>query len=105
MVMTRGGAREGAGCKSGWKKGKTKLIRVPEILADQVLDYARKLDDDSIIESVTESKVVNLAGIKLKTYNGKIAIHIEDLVKGGYEIMPEHLGLMFKSILSQRLGN
>jgi hypothetical protein len=103
MVMTRGGIREGAGSKPGWKKGKTKIIRVPEVLADQILDYARKLDDEDIIESVTESKVVNLAGISLKTYNGKMAIHIEDLVKGGYEIMPEHLGQMFKSILSQRL--
>lgn len=86
------------------RKEKPRLF-VCQRLADQILDYARKLDDDCIIESVTESKVVNLAGISLKTYNGKMAIHIEDLVKGGYQIMPEHLGVMFKSILSQRLRN
>lgn len=103
--MTRGGVREGAGSKPGWKKGKTKLVRVPEALVDQILDYARKLDEENIIESVTDSKVVNLAGINLKTYNGKMAIHIEDLVKAGYEIKPEHLGLMFKSILGKRLGD
>jgi hypothetical protein len=103
--MSRGGIRLGAGSKPGWKNGKTKTIRVPEDLADQILEYARKLDNNTVIESVTESKVVNLAGISLKTYNGKMAIYVEDLAKAGYQIMPEHLGLMFKSLLSQRLGN
>jgi hypothetical protein len=103
--MPRGGAREGTGVKSTWKKGKTRVVRVPEALADQILDYARKLDSGTISESVTASKVVNLSGISLKSYSGKISIHVEDLAKAGYEIQPESLGKIFKSILSQRLEN
>lgn len=103
IAMSRGGIRLGAGSKSSWKNGKTKTIRVPETLVDQILEYAHKLDDDKIIESVTESKVINLAGISLKTYGGKISIHLEDLAKAGYQILPENLGMMFKTILRERL--
>jgi hypothetical protein len=46
--MSRGGAREGAGRKSTWPSGckfaETKLIRVPERLAEQLLDIARLMD-------------------------------------------------------------
>ncbi len=31
--------------KSKWKNGKTKLIRVPEVLADKILVLAHQLDD------------------------------------------------------------
>ena len=103
--MPRGGFREGSGGKSTWNYGKTKTIRVPELLVDQVLEYARKLDEGDIIEPVTESKAINLAGISLKTYGGKISVHVEDLAKAGYQIMPENLGIMFKAILRQRLGD
>lgn len=103
--MPRGGCREGSGSKSTWNYGKTKTIRIPEALVDRVLEYARKLDEGDIIEPVTESKVINLAGISLKTLDGKITVHVEDLAKAGYHIMPESLGMMFKVILRQRLGN
>jgi hypothetical protein len=43
-AMGRGGQREGAGRKSGWKHSETQTIRVPKIFAVQVLDYARQLD-------------------------------------------------------------
>ncbi len=40
-----GGAREGAGRKSGWKHGSAdKLIRVPAGLADETLEAARAID-------------------------------------------------------------
>lgn len=42
--MGRGGQREGAGRKSGWKHPETQTIRVPKIFAAQILDYARQLD-------------------------------------------------------------
>jgi hypothetical protein len=101
--MSRGGARAGAGVKSSWKNGKTKLIRVPESLADEVLEYARELDSGEALESVTASKVVNLAGVSLKTYGGKVCIHLEDLARAGYEILPKHLGEMFKVLVSESL--
>ena len=42
--MPRGGHREGAGRKGGWKNSETQVIRVPRIFAAQLLDIARRLD-------------------------------------------------------------
>ena len=53
--MARGGARPGAGAKGSWKSGPTKTIRVPEALADDVLELARQLDQGESIDSDTES--------------------------------------------------
>jgi hypothetical protein len=115
MNMTRGGAREGAGNQPVWKSGKTKVIRVPEALADRVLEYAHNLDennDNLSLELVTQSKieitpqkVVNLSGISIKTHNGKLVVNLEDLAKAGYEILPANLGMIFKDILHKRLGS
>ena len=45
IAMVRGGHRENAGRKSEWLSvGTTRPIRVPELLADQILEIARKLD-------------------------------------------------------------
>jgi hypothetical protein len=106
-VMTRGGAREGAGNQTTWKSGKTKVIRVPEVLADRVLEYARSLDEnndslDLAPEPVTQSKVVNLSGISIQIHNGKLVVYLEDLVKAGFEILPASLGAMFKAMLGKR---
>lgn len=90
--MPRGGARPGAGVKSTWKSGKTRTIRVPIALVDAILAFARELDErDGIMESVTNSKVINLFGISIRHQNGATAIYLEDLVKAGYEILPESL--------------
>lgn len=52
--MPRGGAREGAGRRSSWASGckfeDTKLIRVPAILADRLLEFAHELDRGIDIE-------------------------------------------------------
>ena len=64
--MSRGGARDNAGRKSGWVNLKTKLIRVPEVIESQLMAIAKKLDrGESIdletksidVKSVTESKL------------------------------------------------
>ena len=64
--MSRGGARDNAGRKSGWVNLETKLIRVPVAIESQLMAIATKLDQgESIeletksieIESVTESKL------------------------------------------------
>jgi hypothetical protein len=108
--MTSGGVREGAGNQPAWKSGKTKVIRVPEVLADRLLEYARILDNDNdslnlVSEPVTQSKIVNLSGISIKTHNGKLVVNLEDLAKAGYEILPNNLGMIFKDILHKRSGN
>ncbi|AFY73480.1 hypothetical protein Syn7502_01399 [Synechococcus sp. PCC 7502] len=39
-----------------WKHGKTKTIRVPIVLAGQILEYARSLDADEAILSEHQSQ-------------------------------------------------
>ena len=85
----RGGKREGAGCKSNWKHGKTKTIRVPIALAKKILECARKLDEGV---EIADSKTINLSGIPIRAYNGKAIVLLEDLYQKGFEILPERLG-------------
>lgn len=53
--MGRGGQRQGAGRKSGWKNPETQTIRVPKIFAAQILEYARQLDSADEFELVVET--------------------------------------------------
>jgi len=42
----RGGARPGAGGGCRWKHGRTKLVRLPVALLDQILEVARYMDQN-----------------------------------------------------------
>jgi len=42
----RGGARPGAGGGTRWKHGKTKLVRLPVALLDEILEVARYMDQN-----------------------------------------------------------
>ncbi len=86
--MPRGGKREGAGGKPTWKNGKTKTIRVPVVLAEEVLRIARELDEKGTIEHDTESKVLNLSGIIVPEIRSRRFVFLSDLLKVGYEIYP-----------------
>jgi hypothetical protein len=52
--MAHGGKRIGAGRKSTWQSGcpftETKLIRVPIVIAEQILDIAHRLDAGETID-------------------------------------------------------
>ena len=51
--MPRGGYRENAGRKSEWvSSSQTQPIRVPEWMAEKVLEFARKLDNGEVIDNV-----------------------------------------------------
>ncbi len=101
--MPRGGKREGAGNKFKWKHGKTKTIRVPVELADQLLELAKKLDQGETLVSQseiketanidydTESKVIDLSGVTLKTFQGIPYVSLEVLLFKGYEFYPSGL--------------
>lgn len=107
--MPRGGYRLGAGGKSSWLHGKTKVIRVPEALAEKLLEIARALDTgvsltevtESKNESVTGSKVVNLSGISVRSFRDGPGIYLADLLAAGYEIEPERLSRSIKLKNSQ----
>ena len=53
--MSRGGARDNAGRKSGWVNLETKLIRVPVAIESQLMAIAKKLDRVESIELKTKS--------------------------------------------------
>jgi hypothetical protein len=89
--MPRGGKREGAGGKSTWIHGKTKLVRIPESLAEKVLVVARMIDQGKIVDDVTESKHLDLSGVTIRNFNGKQGILLEDLLRAGYKVRPLQL--------------
>lgn len=99
--MSRGGIRCGAGAKPTWKHGKTRTIRVPIALADEILAFAHRIDEQGIIETDTHSKTLDLSGVSIRHHNGVIAVHLEDLARFGYEIMPESLGKLVKARLQK----
>jgi hypothetical protein len=57
--MVHGGVRSGAGRKTSWSSGctfaETKLIRVPIVISDKLLELAHSLDSGEQIEIVTKS--------------------------------------------------
>jgi len=131
--MSRGGARLGAGGKPTWKHGETKTIRVPVVLVNAILAFARELDENGVIESVTDSnslasiapqkslkplpeetntlatsnvlhsKILDLSGVSIRQHEGAISIHLEDLAKAGYKILPESLSMLVSARLQKLL--
>lgn len=85
--MPRGGKRPGAGRRFYWKKGKTVPIRVPEAIADRVLQFAHALDKDEIEWSLEQGvKVTNLTRkvelsrtINIYKLKGKEVIQLSEL--------------------------
>jgi len=96
---------------STWKQGRTKTIRIPISLADRLIEVARAMDEGnevvinlSTIEPVTESKVIDLSGVRVTHLNGEIAIRLEDLVKLGYELRPLSLAQMVEARMQRKYG-
>lgn len=114
--MARGGYREGAGCKSKWRNGKTKTIRVPIALSKRLLEIAEGMDrgltfvieeearKEVIIDYDTESKpiVIDLSGISIVSVSGQIGVKLSDLVKKGYQIKPKKLSDIVLSSLGAK---
>ena len=71
--MSRGGARDNAGRKSGWVNLKTKLIRVPEVIESQLIAIAKKLDQGKPIELETKSiEIESVTEFKLDSVTDSI---------------------------------
>jgi hypothetical protein len=63
FMSGRGGSREGSGRPSAWNNKKTVAIRVPECFSEQILDYARQLDNGEIsqaIDNVRNQKMLQM---------------------------------------------
>ena len=85
-----GGAREGSGRRSTWvsgaKKEDSKLIRVPEYIADEVLKAAHHIDAGGKInydedEKVNQIEIDNVNLIKIKKI-AKLVRSYETLPRG-----------------------
>jgi transcription elongation factor len=114
--MARGGYREGAGCKSKWRNGKTRTIRVPIALSERLLEIAEAMDKgltfvvkeegrkEAIIDYDTESKpvVIDLSGISVVPVSGQIGVKLSDLVRKGYQIKPKTLSDIVLSSLGAK---
>jgi hypothetical protein len=87
--MSRGGYREGAGGKPSWKNGKTKPVRVPIALEEQILEIARILDEGGLPDS--SSRVLDLSGIAVMRSEYGPVVRLSDLIRAGYRIKPERL--------------
>jgi len=77
--MPRGGHRENAGRKSGWEHTETTVIRVPQFLANQLLEIARKLDKGESLDSVAESKDSNI-GLVVKSESDLVTESIKHVL-------------------------
>lgn len=62
-ISGRGGQREGSGRPSPWNNKKTVAIRVPEVFAEEVVEYARRLDRGEKVvtsDSVQNQKILEM---------------------------------------------
>lgn len=101
--MPRGGYREGAGGKSKWICGKTTVIRVPEVLAEEVLRIAGLLDEGKSVDDVTRSRYLDLSSVSIRYIDGKPAIFVEDLLKADFKIRPIELVSTLRKQMDRRI--
>jgi len=66
----RGGARPGAGGGGRWKHGRTKLVRLPVALLDEILEVARYMDQNDGNLPPPEATLITL-GHPSKTLSGE----------------------------------
>lgn len=85
--MPRGGYR-GGGRPSSFRHGPTQTIRVPIVLADEVLRLAQKLDrgealvndtKTNSIDTKTKNGVLDLRGIKVYKVRDNLTVSLDDL--------------------------
>jgi len=90
-MANRGGRRNGAGVKSTWQHGRTKLVRIPISLADKIIEIARKIDRGDLDQSISSSSVLNLSGIEICQSQFGAVLRLSDLVEAGYQLIPDRL--------------
>jgi len=77
--MSRGGARDNAGRKSGWVNLETKLIRVPVAIESQLMAIAKKLDQGEIID--LETKSIEIKPIEIESVTESNLDSVTDSIK------------------------
>ncbi len=95
----RGGARAGAGGGCRWKHGRTKLVRLPIALLDEILEVARYMDRNEgylppsappVITSGHPSHALSSEELKELFAKQKVSKLVENIVYGdGYECVSD----------------
>ena len=92
--MSRGGARPNSGPSPFWEHGRTTIIRVSRVLAAQILQLARQLDEGKIEcdtvsnmerdtgSNISEAVEILTEALKLKSNaGGKIKVEIRKFLE------------------------
>ncbi len=58
--MPRGGKRKGAGRKALWNSGKTKAVKLPELLIPEIVEFAKVIDSTLVDGLYGREKVEDL---------------------------------------------
>ena len=83
----RGGRRENAGRKATWNHKDTITIRVPKVIATQVMEVARRVDCGEKIDFITKSisaafdSVTDSKAADIETITKSIPVDDENLTK------------------------
>lgn len=90
--MGRGGARPNSGPESSWNHSPTKAIRVPVVLADELLHIARKLDRSE--ESLTNRQrltelIEGIVANEAVTRHGKDSGSVKRALRAVIELLRE----------------
>jgi hypothetical protein len=86
-----GGRRPGSGRKAAWVRGKTTVIRVPEVLSEEVLRVAHLLDEGKAVDDVTKSRYLDLSKVPIRYWDGEPVVSVRDLLRVGFKIRPLEL--------------
>lgn len=80
MVNPKGNPATLIPFKPGWKSGQTKTIRVPEQIAEQVLDAARKIDEGTgkVVEAAYLEMLCSLIEMNKAVLEQIRAAQVED---------------------------
>ena len=90
--MPRGGNREGAGRKGGWRNSETQVIRVPKILAAHILEYARKIDSGEL-ERLSFAKTLDIFST-----GSRVDDSVTESKIGSNDSVTESLSLILESV-------
>jgi hypothetical protein len=97
--MPRGGHRDNAGRKSEWaSSSQTRPIRVPDWMTEQVLEFARKLDNGEIIDNVHNQNAEGSHSEEVKNLKSVVQVWTDRVI--GKETSPrwKHVDTLINEI-------
>ncbi len=85
----RGGYRPGAGRKGEWKSGKTKAVKLPEKLVDEIITLARAMDDGHEVRIINNELVIESNENESDSVSQSNKAQIENVTESSIESVTE----------------